>query len=81
MNLISVKREGNRVMTKVEILTERQFLTTEDLRKAFDCGKSTAQKVMREIKAKSDIAKIKGKITITDYEIWYRGKEARNGEK
>lgn len=64
-------------MTKVEILTERQFLTIADLRKVFDCGQNAAERLMREIKAKSDIAKLKGKITVTDYEIWFSGKEAQ----
>ena len=64
-------------MTKVEILTERQFLTIADLRQAFDCGRNTAERLMREIKAKSDIAKLKGKVTVTDYEIWFNGKEAQ----
>lgn len=62
-------------MTKVEILTERQFLTTADLKTVFSCGRNTAERLMREIKATSDIAKIKGKITVTDYEIWFSGKE------
>ena len=62
-------------MTKVEILPGRQFLTTADLRKAFDCGRNTAERLMREIKAKSDIAKIKGKITVTDYEVWFAGRK------
>ena len=64
-------------MTKVEILTERQFLTTTDLKTVFACGRNTAERLMREIKAKSDIAKIKGKITVTDYEIWFKAKEAQ----
>ncbi|MDE6442367.1 MAG: hypothetical protein K2L12_06430 [Clostridia bacterium] len=61
-------------MTKVDILTDRQFLNTADLQKIFDCGTCTAQRIMREIKAKSDIAKLKGKVTVTDYEAWYNGK-------
>ena len=61
-------------MTKVEILTERQFIKVADLQQAFDCGRSTAERLMREIKSKSDIAKIKGKVTVTDYEIWFNGK-------
>ena len=61
-------------MTKVEILTNRQFLSISDLQKIFDCGICTAQRIMREIKAKSDIAKLKGKITVTDYDVWYNGR-------
>ena len=62
-------------MTKVEILTKQQFLTVADLQKVFDCGRCTATRVMREIKAKSDIAKIKGKVTVTDYDVWFNGKK------
>lgn len=64
-------------MTKVEILTTQQFLTIADLQKVFDCGLSSAQKIMREIKAKSDSLKIKGKVTVKDYENWFYGKEAQ----
>lgn len=60
-------------MTKAEILTERQFLDVEDIRTAFDCGRSKAQSIIREIKSVSDIAKIKGKVTVTDYEKWFNG--------
>ena len=62
-------------MTKVEILTNRQFISTAYLEKIFDCGTCTAQRIMREIKAKSDIAKLKGKVTVTNYETWYNGKQ------
>lgn len=62
-------------MTKVEILTNRQFLDTADIMKAFDCGRSKAQSIIRGIKAVSDIARIKGKVTVTDYESWYYGKK------
>lgn len=62
-------------MTKVEILTDRQFLDTADLMKVFDCGRNSAQRVMREIKAVSDIAKLKGKITVADYDNWFNGKK------
>ena len=62
-------------MTKVEILTNRQFISTADLEKIFDCGTCTAQRIMREIKAKSDIAKLKGKVTVANYETWYNGKQ------
>lgn len=62
-------------MTKVEILTERQFLSIADLRRIFDCGRCSAERIMREIKAVSNIAKLKGKVTVTDYEIWFNGRK------
>lgn len=62
-------------MTKVEILTQQQFLTIADLQKVFDCGLSSAYKIMREIKTISDSLKIKGKVTVKDYEIWFNGKK------
>ena len=58
-------------MEKVEILTNRQYITVKDLEQIFACGRSTAERVMRQIKAHSDIARIKGKVTTTDYEAWF----------
>lgn len=58
-------------MDKVEILTSRQYLSVKDLEKIFDCSRGTAERVMRQIKAYSDIAMIKGKVTTTDYEAWF----------
>lgn len=62
-------------MTKVEILTNRQFLDTADIMKVFDCGRNKALSIIRGIKSVSDIAQIKGKVTVTDYEKWFSGKE------
>lgn len=64
-------------MDKVEILKSRQFLAVKDIATIFDCSPGTAQRVMREIKAYSDIAKIKGKVTTTDYEAWFNRPIAR----
>lgn len=60
-------------MTKAEILSNQQYLDTDDIKKAFDCGRSKAQSIIRGIKEVSDIAKIKGKVTVTDYEKWFNG--------
>ena len=65
-------------MTKVEILKEQQFLSVADLQKIFDCGLNSAYKIMREIKAISDSLKIKGKVTVKDYEIWFNGRRRRS---
>lgn len=58
-------------MDKVELMTSRQYLAVKDIAKIFDCSPGTAQRIMREIKSHSDIAKIKGKVTTTDYESWF----------
>ncbi len=58
-------------MDKVEILTNRQYISIKDLERIFDCSRGTAERVMRQIKAYSDIARIKGKVTTTDYEAWF----------
>ena len=60
-------------MTKAQILTERQFLNTDDIMKVFDCKRGKAQSIIRCIKSVSDIACCKGKVTVTDYEKWYNG--------
>lgn len=58
-------------MDKVEILKTRQYLAVKDIAQIFACSNGTAQRIMRQIKACSDIAKIKGKVTTTDYEAWF----------
>jgi len=58
-------------MDKVELMTSRQYLAVKDIAKIFNCSNGTAQRIMRQIKAHSDIAKIKGKVTTTDYEAWF----------
>lgn len=65
-------------MDKVEILTSRQYLSVKDLESIFGCSRGTAERVMREIKAHSGITKIKGKVTITDYESWFNRPIAQN---
>lgn len=62
-------------MTRAEIFEKKQFINIADLRNIFDCGLSTAQRLMREIKTKSDSLKIKGKVTVKDFEIWFNGKK------
>lgn len=62
-------------MTKVEILTNRQFLNVADIMQVFDCSRGKAQSIIRAIKSVSDIAQLKGKVTVTDYEKWFYGKE------
>lgn len=49
---------------------ERQVITTKDIQSAFEVNYQTACHLIREIKSISDIAGLKGKILIADYERW-----------
>lgn len=49
---------------------ERQVITTKDIQSAFEINYQTACQLIREIKSISDIAGLKGKILIADYERW-----------
>lgn len=62
-------------MIKQDLFERPQFLTVADLSKIFDCGTSSAQRIMRNIKSVSDITGMKGKITVSDYEAWFSGKQ------
>jgi len=58
-------------MTKEELFNNAQYLSIKDLMRIYDCGYNVAFRIMREIKAVSDIMKVKGKVTLSDYERWY----------
>lgn len=58
-------------MTKEELFNNAQYLSIKDLMRVYDCGYNVAFRIMREIKAVSDIMKVKGKVTLSDYERWY----------
>lgn len=58
-------------MTKQELLSTPQYLGVEDIRKMFNCGRSKAEALIRGIKSVSDIAAMKGRVTISDYLRWY----------
>lgn len=60
-------------MTKEELMSRAQYLDVYDIMKMYDCGKNQAYAKIREIKAVSDIFKVRGKVTVTDYERWYNG--------
>lgn len=59
-------------MNKEELFEKPQYLGTEDMMKLFDCGYSKACNIIVAIKSVSDRAKIKGKVTLSDYEAWYK---------
>ena len=58
-------------MTKQEILEKSQFLDYIDIMKIFNCGRDKALSIIRGIKSVRDIARIKGKVAISDYEFWF----------
>lgn len=65
-------------MTKEELMNTPQFLDNIDIMNIFKCARNKALGIMRMIKSFSDIAGIKGKVTITDYEAWYNRNNDRN---
>lgn len=58
-------------MNKEELLEKPQYLGVEDIKKMFDCGTNRACAIICAIKSVSDRTKLKGKVTVTDYEAWY----------
>lgn len=59
-------------MTKEELMTTSQFLDKYDIMNIFKCGSDRAMAIIRGIKSVSDTLKLKGKVTLVDYEIWYQ---------
>lgn len=57
-------------MTKEEIMNTPQYLNKFDIMRIFDVGINKAMEIIWRIKQVSDIANIKGKVTIKDYELW-----------
>lgn len=64
-------RNFNRTKWNIQSSTEQQYLDINDIMQVFDCGRSKAQGIIRSIKAISDTAKLKGKVTVADYEKWF----------
>lgn len=62
-------------MTKDELYENAQYLDVADMMTLFECGRDKAKAIIRLIKEVSDIANIKGKVTISDYFKWYSGKK------
>lgn len=53
-------------MTVQEVM-EKEIFGVEDIKIIFQCGKSTAYKIIRQIKSVSDIINISGRIHKKDY--------------
>lgn len=66
-------------MTREELLKEKQYLSTADIMQIFDCGKNTAYRIIREVKAVSKILPIAGKISVADYELWIEKMKNKGG--
>ena len=58
-------------ITKEVLKKKRQFLNTQDIRDMFDCGTHKACHIITAIKSVSDIAGIRGKVTLSDYDAWF----------
>lgn len=50
---------------------EKMFYDYVDIMNMFGCGRDRAYAIIRAIKSVSDIAKLAGKVTITDFEKWF----------
>ena len=60
-----------------EEMFAKDVLTISDFEKLFSCKKSTAGKIMREIKSKRDRIKVTGIIHVQDYLDFYKLPQAR----
>jgi predicted nucleic acid-binding OB-fold protein len=56
---------------------KKPYITTKDIEEEYQCSKTIAQKIMREIKAYGVKIDIKGKVLVSDYIAWYMGQNAR----
>ena len=50
---------------------EKKFYDHLDIMNMFGCGKDRAYAIIRAIKTVSDIAKLAGKVTISDFDKWF----------
>ena len=57
-------------MTVQELRNEKQYLDKHDISEMFDCGRDKAIGIIRSIKKVSDTCKLKGKVTLNDFEKW-----------
>ena len=60
----------------VQEILQKEVFNVEDIRIIFQCGKSTAYKIIREIKSVSDRICISGRVHKKDYEDFLN----RNGK-
>lgn len=52
---------------------DKLFYDKYDIMKMFECGADKAMAIIRAIKNVSNIANLKGKVTVTDYQAWLNG--------
>lgn len=50
---------------------EKKFYDHLDIMNMFGCGKDRAYAIIRSIKTVSDIAKLAGKVTTSDFDKWF----------
>ena len=68
-------------MIKNDIMQEKQYISVKDIENIFNCSSPVAQKIMRQIKSVSDRLGVKGKVTLSDYECWYKKNFEEIGER
>lgn len=56
---------------KLTLIRTQQFLDWRDIQMMYQCGRGKALSILRSVKSVSDIAGLKGKVTVSDYEAWY----------
>lgn len=57
--------------TYEELFEKRQYLRATDIMRLFDVGRTKASEIIKSIKLVSDIAHVKGRVTVSDYVAWY----------
>lgn len=67
-------------MEREDLFTKKQYLDKNDIMNLFDCGTNKAYAILQSIKIKSDIASLDGKVTLTDFDIWYNQRETKSTE-
>ena len=67
-------------MEQVAIAGEKptkRFYSVADIEQMFCCGRNKASQIIREIKAYSNSLPIRGKVLVTDFEVWYNRPNAQ----
>lgn len=62
-------------------LQEKVFLSNEDIRKIFACGKSKAAAIIRAIKSISDRLPFSGRVTVADFYFWLDYVDGKESER
>ena len=66
--------------TYEELFQKRQFLNAQDIRNLFGVGRDKAYEIIKAIKSVSDIARISGRVTVSDYVKWYNQYTPQEGQ-